>query len=170
MLFRSAAILVAERATADYFEAAVKHGGKTRDARAVANWINGDIAAYANSIGREIAETHVTPAQIAGIVDLIGEGVISGKIAKDVLAIIIDEEKSGDPRAIVETRGMKQVTDAGAIEAAVEKIIAANPDKAEQARGKPAMLGWFVGQVMKETGGKANPQAVNALMKTKLGV
>ena len=75
-----------------------------------------------------------------------------------------------DPRAIVEARGMKQVTDAGAIEAAVDKIIAANPDKAAEARGKPAMLGWFVGQVMKETGGKANPQAVNALMRSKLGV
>ena len=117
----------------------------------------------------EIAATHITPAQIAGIVDLIQEGVISGKIAKDVLAIIIAEEKSGDPRAIVEARGMKQVTDAGAIEAAVDKIIAANPDKAAEARGKPAMLGWFVGQVMKETGGKANPAAVNEILKKKLG-
>ena len=162
--------LVAERATADYFEAALKHGGQPRDARIVANWINGDIAAYANSVGLDISQTHVSPAQVAGIVDLIGDKTISGKIAKELLAIIIADDKHGDPRAIVEARGMKQVTDTGAIEAAVDAIVAANPDKVEQAREKPAMLGWFVGQVMKQTGGKANPQTVNELLKSKLGV
>ncbi len=94
--------------------------------------------------------------------------MISGKIAKDVFEIMLAE--GGDPRAIVETRGLKQVTDTGAIEALVDQVIADNPDKAEQARAKPAMLGWFVGQVMKASGGKANPQAVNALLKAKLGI
>ena len=165
-----AGVLVADRETADYYEAAVRHGGAKRDAKIVANWVTGDIAAYANSIGLSVAQTHITPAQIAGIVDLIGDGSISGKIAKDLLAIIISDDKTGDPRAIVEARGMKQVTDTGAIEAAVVAIIEANPDKVAQARAKPTMLGWFVGQVMKQTGGKANPQAVNDLLKSKLGI
>jgi len=93
-----------------------------------------------------------------------------GKIAKDLLAILVADEKDGDPRAIVEARGMKQVTDTGAIAAAVDAIISANPDKVAQAQEKPSMLGWFVGQVMKQTGGKANPQAVNELLKKKLGI
>jgi len=94
--------------------------------------------------------------------------VISGKIAKDLFEIVWAE--GGDPRAIVDSRGMKQVTDTGAIEAAVDQIIAANPDKVEQAKAKPSLLGWFVGQVMKSTGGKANPQAVNELLRAKLGI
>ena len=165
-----AGVLVADKESADYYEAAVKQGGVSRDAKAVANWVTGDLAAYANSIGVGASQTHITPAQIAGVVDLIADGTISGKIAKDLLAIIIAEDKSGDPRAIVETRGMKQVTDSGAIEAAVNAIIEANPDKVAQAIAKPTMLGWFVGQVMKQTGGKANPQAVNDLLKSKLGI
>ena len=100
--------------------------------------------------------------------DLIGEGTISGKIAKDVFEIVWTE--GGSPREIVEARGLKQVTDTGAIEKAVMEIIAANPDKVEQVRAKPTMLGWFVGQVMKGTGGKANPQAVSDLLKAKLGI
>jgi len=163
-------VLVAEKETAAYYEAAVAHGGTTRDAKAVANWVMGDVSAFANASGLSVHETHITPAQIAGLVDLIADGTISGKIAKDVLAIIIGEEKDGDPRAIVEARGMKQVTDTGAIEAAVDAIIAANPDKVAQVQAKPTMLGWFVGQVMKQTGGKANPQAVNDLLKGKLGI
>ena len=165
-----ASVLVAERETADFFEASVAAQVATRDAKAIANWITGDLAAYANSIGVGIARTHVTPVQIAGLVDLIVEGVISGKIAKDVLARIVSDEKDGDPRAIVERLGWQQVTDSGALEAAVAAIIAANPEKAEQARSKPGMLGWFVGQVMKSTGGKANPQAVSTLLKTRLGI
>ncbi|WP_026606083.1 Asp-tRNA(Asn)/Glu-tRNA(Gln) amidotransferase subunit GatB [Methylocapsa acidiphila] len=165
-----AGVLVADKETADYFEAAVQHGDARRDAKLVANWITGDVAAFANSIGLSVAQTHIKPAQVAGIVDLISDGTISGKIAKDLLAIIVGEEKDGDPRAIVEARGMKQVTDAGAIAGAVDAIIAANPDKVAQAQAKPSMLGWFVGQVMKETGGKANPQAVNELLKAKLGI
>jgi len=189
-----AGVLVADKETADYFESAVKFGGVesvtgeqkgrfirvaagqatataiARDPKLVANWISGDVAAFANSAGLPIAQTHIKPAQIAAIVDLISDQTISGKIAKDVLAIIIAEEKDGDPRAIVEARGMKQVTDAGAIETAVDAIIKANPEKVAQAQAKPSMLGWFVGQVMKETGGKANPQGVNELLKTKLGI
>jgi aspartyl-tRNA(Asn)/glutamyl-tRNA(Gln) amidotransferase subunit B len=163
-------VLVAERETADYFEAAAAYGGVKRDAKAVANWIMGDLAAFANSQSFSVAETHVKPAQIADLVDLIEAKVISGKIAKDVLAIVIAEEKDAMPSAIVEKRSLKQVTDTGAIEAAVDAIIAANPDKVAQAKAKPTMLGWFVGQVMKSTGGKANPQAVNDMLKRKLDV
>jgi aspartyl-tRNA(Asn)/glutamyl-tRNA(Gln) amidotransferase subunit B len=110
----------------------------------------------------------VSPVQLAGIIDLIGEGTISGKIAKDLFEIVWQE--GGDPRALVETRGMKQVTDLGAIEKVVDEIIAANPDKVEQAKAKPAAVQWFVGQVMKSSGGKADPKAVNALLKSKLGI
>ncbi len=165
-----AGVLVADRETADFFEACVGYGGASRDAKAVANWVNGDVAASANAEGVAVHATHLQPAQIAGLVDLIADGTISGKIAKDVLAILVSDEKDGDPRAVVETRGLKQVTDAGAIEQAVDAILAANVAKAEQARAKPGMLGWFVGQVMKETGGKANPQSVNALLREKLGI
>ena len=165
-----AGVLVADKETADYYEAAVKHGGKSHDAKMVANWITGDVAAYANTLGVSVAQTHLQPRQIAGLVDLITDGTISGKLAKDVLTILINEEKDGDPAAIVDARGMKQVTDFGAIEAAVDAIIKANPDKVTQAQAKPSMLGWFVGQVMKQTGGKANPQAVNEILKSKLGI
>jgi aspartyl-tRNA(Asn)/glutamyl-tRNA(Gln) amidotransferase subunit B len=163
-----AGVLVADRETADYFERAVNFEGLSRDAKAVANWISGDVAAFANSVGLPISQTHIEPGQIAGVVDLIADGTISGKLAKDLLLILINEEKDGDPRAIVEARGMKQVTDTGAIEAAVDQIIANHPDKVAQAKAKPSMLGWFVGQVMKQTGGKANPQSVNELLKIKL--
>ncbi|MCI0735565.1 MAG: Asp-tRNA(Asn)/Glu-tRNA(Gln) amidotransferase subunit GatB [Beijerinckiaceae bacterium] len=165
-----AGVLSADKDTADYFEAAATHGGATRDAKLVANWIIGDVAAFANSQGLPVPRTHIRPSQIAAIVDLIAEGTISGKLAKDVLAIIIAEDREGDPRAIVAARGMTQVTDHALIAASVEAIIAANPDKAAQARAKPSMLGWFVGQVMKETGGKANPRTVNELLKAKLGL
>ncbi|ACB95501.1 Asp-tRNA(Asn)/Glu-tRNA(Gln) amidotransferase subunit GatB [Beijerinckia indica] len=165
-----AGVLVADKETADYYETTVNYNGVKRDPKLVANWVTGDVAAYANSVGLPVSQTHLTPAQIATLVDLISEEVISGKIAKDVLAILINEDKAGDPRTIVEARGLKQVTDTGAIEAAVDAIIAANPDKVAQAQAKPTMLGWFVGQVMKQTGGKANPQAVNEILKAKLGI
>ncbi len=113
-----AGVLVADKETADYFEATVAYGGKKRDAKAVANWVMGDVAAYANSIGLAVPQTHLKPAQIAGLVDLIADGTISGKIAKDLLVLLISEEKDGDPAALVASRGMKQVTDLGAIEAA----------------------------------------------------
>jgi len=157
-------VLVAERDTADFFEAVARG----RDAKLAANWVINEFAGRLNKEGREIASSPVSAAQLAAILDLIGENVISGKIAKDLFEIVWTE--GGDPRGIVEARGMKQVTDLGAIEKAVDEIVAANPDKVEQAKEKPALIGWFVGQVMKTTGGKANPQAVNDLLKRKLGL
>ncbi len=130
----------------------------------------GDISAYANSIGLSMYETHITPAQISGIVDLVADGTISGKIAKDLLQIIITDDKTGDPAKIVEARGMKQVTDLGAIEKVVDEIIAANPDQVAKVLAKPTLIGWFVGQAMKASGGKANPQALNDILKKKLGL
>jgi aspartyl-tRNA(Asn)/glutamyl-tRNA(Gln) amidotransferase subunit B len=121
-----------------------------------------------NKAGKDIEDAPVSPEQLGSVLDLIKEGTISGKIAKDLFEIVWSE--GGDPKEIVEKRGMKQVTDTGAIEKAVDEVIAANPDKVEQAKAKPTMAGWFVGQVMKATGGKANPQAVNDLVKAKLGI
>ena len=161
-------MLVAEKETADFFEQAARGQGARRDAKTVANWIMGDVAAFANASGLAVSQTHLRPSQIGAIVDMISEGVISGKIAKDVLSILINEEKDGDPRAIVEARGLRQVTDTGAIESAVDAIVAAHPNKVAQAKAKPGMLGWFVGQVMKQTGGRANPAAVNDMLKRKL--
>jgi aspartyl-tRNA(Asn)/glutamyl-tRNA(Gln) amidotransferase subunit B len=159
-----AAVLVAEKETADYFEA-VASG---RDAKLAANWVINELAGRLNKEGKSIEESPVSTGQLGTILDLIRDGTISGKIAKDVFEIVWDE--GGEPAAIVEARGLKQVTDTGAIEKVVDEIIAANPDKAAQAVAKPTMIGWFVGQVMKSSGGKANPQAVNALLKKKLGI
>ncbi|MCK2054568.1 Asp-tRNA(Asn)/Glu-tRNA(Gln) amidotransferase subunit GatB [Methylobacterium sp. 37f] len=159
-----AGVLIAERASADYFEAVAKG----RDGKAAANWVINELFGRLNKEGHSIETSPVSADQLGAIVDLIGEGVISGKIAKDLFEIVWSE--GGDPREVVESRGMKQVTDTGAIEAAVDEIIAKNPDKVSQAREKPTLLGWFVGQTMKATGGKANPAAVNALLKAKLGI
>ena len=159
-----ASVLVSEKAIADYFEK-VAAG---RDAKAAANWVINDLLGALNRAGKDIEETPVLPDQLGAIIDLIREGTISGKIAKDLFEIVWNE--GGDPKKLVEERGLKQVTDTGAIEKAVDEIIAANPDKVEQAKSKPTLAGWFVGQVMKATGGKANPQAVNALVKAKLGI
>ncbi len=159
-----ATVLVAERATAEFFEMAAKG----RDAKAAANWVSNELAGRLNKEGKDISASPMSAMQLGAILDLIGEGTISGKIAKDLFEIVWSE--GGDPRAIVETRGMKQVTDLGAIEKTVDEIIAANPDKAAQAKAKPMLIGWFVGQVMKSSGGKANPQAVNELLKRKLGI
>jgi aspartyl-tRNA(Asn)/glutamyl-tRNA(Gln) amidotransferase subunit B len=164
-----AGVLVSDKETADFFETAIGEKGK-RDPKLVANWIIGDLAAYANSTGRSIAQSGISPGQIATIVDLISDGTISGKIGKDLLAMLVDADNNADPRALVEARGMKQVSDSSVIEKAVDGIIASNPDKVRQAQAKPSLLGWFVGQVMKQTGGKANPQVVNALLKRKLGI
>jgi len=165
-----ASILVAERETADFFEDAANHGGRQREAKAVANWLMGDISAQANAQGVAVKDAGLSAASLASLVDLIGEGVISGKIAKDLLAKLFADDRGADPRALVETYGLRQVTDTGAIDSAVDAVIAANPDKAEQAKTKPGMLGWFVGQVMKSTGGKANPQAVSDALKKRLGL
>ena len=159
-----AGVLVAERASADFFEA-VAEG---RDGKTAANWVINELFGRLNKEGRGIEESPVSAAQLGAVIDLIADGTISGKIAKDLFEIVWSE--GGDPRALVESRGMKQVTDTGAIEAAVDVIIAANPDKVAQAKAKPTLAGWFVGQVMKATGGKAAPAAVNALVKAKLGI
>jgi aspartyl-tRNA(Asn)/glutamyl-tRNA(Gln) amidotransferase subunit B len=157
-------VLVAERASADFFEAVAKG----RDGKSAANWVINELFGRLNREGRDIATSPVAADQLGEIVDLIADGTISGKIAKDVFEIVWTE--GGSPRGIVEARGLKQVTDTGAIDMAVAEIISANPEKAAQAREKPNLAGWFVGQVMKATGGKANPQAVNAAVKAALGI
>jgi len=159
-----AGVLVMERASADYFEAAAKG----RDAKLVANWVINELFGRLNKEGLDVQRSPVSADALGKIVDLISNGTISGKIAKDLFEIVWTE--GGDPGAIVEARGLRQVTDTGAIEAAIDAVIAANPDKVAQALAKPTMLGWFVGQVMKATGGKANPQSVNELLKAKLGL
>jgi aspartyl-tRNA(Asn)/glutamyl-tRNA(Gln) amidotransferase subunit B len=164
-----ASVLVAERESAEFFETVLaKLADKARDGKVAANWVINELFGRLNKESMAIGASPVSAAQLAAIVDLIGEGTISGKIAKDLFEIVWQE--GGDPRAIVETRGMKQVTDLSAIEKVVDEIIAANPDKVAQAKAKPQALGWFVGQVMKSSGGKANPQAVNDLLKSKLGI
>ena len=164
-----AGVLVAERESADFFETVLAGlADKSRDGKLAANWVINELFGRLNKEGRDITGSPVSAVQLAAIVDLIGEGTISGKIAKDLFEIVWQE--GGDPRALVEARGMKQVTDLGAIEKVVNDIIAANPDKVAQAKAKPQALGWFVGQVMKSTGGKANPQSVNDLLKSKLGI
>ncbi|KND20611.1 glutamyl-tRNA amidotransferase [Pannonibacter phragmitetus] len=157
-------VLVAEKVSADFFESVAKG----RDAKMAANWVINELFGRLNKEGLTIETSPVNAGQLGGIIDLIKEGTISGKIAKDLFEIIWTE--GGEPAAVVEARGMKQVTDLGAIEAVVDQIIAANPDKVAQAKEKPTLLGWFVGQVMKESRGKANPQAVNDLLKAKIGI
>jgi aspartyl-tRNA(Asn)/glutamyl-tRNA(Gln) amidotransferase subunit B len=164
-----AGVLVAERESAELFEAVVtRPDGTARDPKLAANWVLNELFGRLNKEGRAFADSPVSAAQLGTIVDLIGEGTISGKIAKDVFDIVWEE--GGDPRATVDARGLRQVTDVSAIAAIVADILARNPDKAAQARAKPAMLGWFVGQVLKASGGKANPQMVNDLLKAKLEI
>jgi aspartyl-tRNA(Asn)/glutamyl-tRNA(Gln) amidotransferase subunit B len=159
-----AGVLVAERETAAYFEAVAKG----RDAKAAANWVINELFGRLNKQGGDIASSPVSAAQLGAILDLIADGTISGKIAKDLFEIVWSE--GGDPRTIVERRGMKQVTDAGAIEKTVDEIIARNPDKVADAKSNPKAIGWFVGQVMKASAGKASPSAVNDILKKKLGL
>ena len=157
-------VLVAETESAAFFEAVAKG----RDGKVAANWVINELFGRLNKEGREIDGSPVSSAQLGAILDLIQNGTISGKIAKDLFEIVWTE--GGDPAEIVEKRGLKQVTDTGAIEAAIDDIIAKNPDKVAQVKAKPTMLGWFVGQIMKASGGKANPAAVNEILKQKLGV
>ncbi|QDL91365.1 Asp-tRNA(Asn)/Glu-tRNA(Gln) amidotransferase subunit GatB [Paroceanicella profunda] len=159
-----AGVLTADTVNAAFFEEVARG----RDGKQAANWVINELFGRLNKEGIAVSASPVSAAQLGGIIDLIAAGDISGKIAKDLFEIVWAE--GGDPKELVESRGMKQVTDTGAIEAAVVEVIAANPEKAEQAKAKPSMAGWFVGQVMKATGGKANPQAVNALVREKLGI
>ena len=159
-----ASVLVAERDLADYYEELARGV----DAKAAANWLNNEILGRLNRDGLSISQMPVSAAANNAIVAMIADKTISGKIAKDLLDIVWSE--GGDPRAIVEARGLRQVTDTGAIDAAIEAVIAANPDKVEEVKAKPKLAAWFVGQVMKQTGGKANPAAVNAALKLRLNL
>ena len=161
--------MVMDRANADFFEEVAQGAdGKGRDGKLCANWVINELFGRLNKEGHDVASSPVSAKQLGEIVDLISSDAISGKIAKDLFEIVWTE--GGDPAKIVEERGMKQVTDTGAIETVVDEIIANNPDQVEKVKDKPGLLGWFVGQVMKQTQGKANPQAVNQILKDKLGL
>jgi aspartyl-tRNA(Asn)/glutamyl-tRNA(Gln) amidotransferase subunit B len=159
-----AGVLIIESDRADYFEAAAKG----RDAKLVVNWVTNELLARLSADGHEIADSPLPSSDIAQLVELIENGTISSKIAKEVFEHMWAGE--GRPSEIVEKRGLVQINDTGAIEAAIDTLIAANPDKAAAVKEKPQAIGWFVGQVMKETGGKANPATVNELLKSKLGL
>ncbi len=159
-----AGVLTADLANAAFFEEAARG----RDGKQVANWVINELFGRLKKDDRDIAESPVSPAQLGAVVDLIASDAISGKIAKDLFEIVYAE--GGDPEQIVEDRGMKQVTDTDAIERAVDEIIADNPAQVDKARDNPKLAGWFVGQVMKATGGKANPKAVNQIVSAKLGL
>ncbi|MDJ0859301.1 MAG: Asp-tRNA(Asn)/Glu-tRNA(Gln) amidotransferase subunit GatB [Dinoroseobacter sp.] len=160
-----ASVLTAETDNAAYFEAVA---GDAADGKLAANWVINELFGRLKKEDHDITESPVSPAQLAGIIKLIKADAISGKIAKDLFEIVYTE--GGNPAEIVEARGMKQVTDTGAIETAVDEIIAANPAQVEKAKQNPKLAGWFVGQVMKATGGKANPKAVNQIVTAKLGL
>jgi aspartyl-tRNA(Asn)/glutamyl-tRNA(Gln) amidotransferase subunit B len=157
-----ASVLTADTTNASFFED-VANG---RDGKLAANWVINELFGRLKQDDADISASPISAAQLGGILDLISAETISGKIAKDLFEIVYTE--GGDPAEIVETRGMKQVTDTGAIEAALDEIIAANPAQVEKAKQNPKLAGWFVGQVMKATGGKANPKAVNQLVSKKL--
>src|SRR5204863_731052 len=157
-----AAVLVAEKETALYFER-VAAG---RDPKAAANWVMGDLFGALNRLGCGIEQSPVAAERLGALIDLIADGTISGRIAKDVFAEMV--ETGADPAPIIEAKGLRQVSDTGAIEAAVDAALAANPAQVAQYATNPKVLGFFVGQVMKATGGKANPALVNELLKRKL--
>ena len=159
-----ASVLVTERATADFFEAAAASG---RDAKMVANWITGDLFGHLNREGLEIEQSPVSAENLGKLTDLIADGTISGKIAKSVFQDMI--ATGGPPDAIVEEKGLKQISDTGAIEQIIAEIVDANPDQVEKIKENPKLIGWFVGQVMQRTKGQANPKMVNDLLRAKLG-
>ena len=157
-------VLTAEVENAAFFEEVAKG----RDGKQAANWVINELFGRLNKEGLTVETTPVSAAQLGGVLDLIGKGEISGKMAKDLFEILWTE--GGDPAEVAAKHGMKQVTDTGAIEAAVDEVIAANPAQVEKAKANPKLAGWFVGQVLKATGGKANPAAVNDLVAKKLGL
>ena len=163
-----AGVLVAERETAEYFEKTVDLGGKTaRDPKLAANWIISELFARLKKADKEIGQSPVSSGALGGLIDLIADNTISGRIAKDVFDEMFETGKNA--AEIVEKKGLKQITDTGELETVLDKIIADNPDKAAQYQDNPKVVGWFVGQVMKATGGKANPKMVNELIARKLG-
>ncbi len=157
-----AGVLVAEREVADWFEAAARG----RDAKKVANWIITELFGALNRAGLDIGRCPIRPQQLGRLLDLVEEGKLSGRLAKDVFAVMF--ETGRDPDAIVEERGLVQVTDAAALEPIVERVVAENPRQVETYRKNPKVIGWFVGQVMKATRGKANPQLVQELLRKHL--
>ncbi|MEM6413862.1 MAG: Asp-tRNA(Asn)/Glu-tRNA(Gln) amidotransferase subunit GatB [Pseudomonadota bacterium] len=159
-----ASVLSQDREKADFFET-VANG---RDGKLAANWVTTELFGALNKSGQDITDSPISATALGKLIDLLADGVISGRIAKDVFAVMFEE--GGDPEEIVEARGLRQVSDEGAIAKAVDDIIAANPKQVEQVKEKPKTLGWFVGQVMKATGGKANPSVVNKILKEKLGL
>ncbi|MEX6634346.1 Asp-tRNA(Asn)/Glu-tRNA(Gln) amidotransferase subunit GatB [Hyphococcus lacteus] len=161
-----AAVLAADKPSAAYFEE-VAHG---RDGKMASNWVTGELFGALNKENIDIIDSPISADHLGKLIDLISDKTISGKLAKDVFALMFSGEEKSDPAEIVEKRGLKQVTDTGAIEAVIDEIMAANPKQVEQVKEKPKTMGWFVGQVMQKTGGKANPQAVNELLRKKLGV
>jgi len=163
-----AGLLVADRETADFYEQVVDAGGAKRDPKIAANWMTGDFFRRLNADDLAIADAPVSAGQLGGMLDLIADGTISGKIAKDVFDAMWESGK--DAAAIVEEKGLKQISDTGEISVIVDQIIADNPEQSEQYRsGNTKVAGWFTGQVMKATQGKANPQMVNQLLQEKLG-
>ena len=161
-----AGVLVSEAENAAFFEEAATG----RDAKAVANMVIGSLFGGLNKANLSIAQSPITPAQIGSLVDLQTASTISGRIAKDVFELMFEDAayRGQDPAQIVEEKGLVQVSDSGALEKLVEEVIVANPDKVAQAKAKPKLAGWFVGQVMQASGGKANPQLVNKIIKEKL--
>ena len=153
-----------DKERADFFE----NVAAGRDAKLASNWVTGDFFGALNKASVSIKESPVSANQLGQLIDLISDETISGRIAKQVFEIMF--ESGADPAQIVEDRGLKQVTDMSAIESEIDRVIAAHPDKVKQVIEKPKMMAWFVGQVMKATGGKANPQAVNAILKAKLNL
>ncbi len=156
-------VLVSEKARADFFEAVAKG----RDPKLAANWVTGELFGYLNKAGKEIEESPVSAENLGGLIDLIADNTISGRIAKEVFEAMFETgEKAAD---IVEKKGLRQVTDTGAIEASIDSVLAANADKVTEFRsGKDKLFGFFVGQVMKATQGKANPALVNEILTRKL--
>ena len=155
-----AGVLVAERETAEYFETMIGAGA---DPKAAANWLINEYFGRLNKEGLTVSTGPLSAGANAAIVQMVAQDVISGKVAKDVLTIVCTE--GGDPREVVERRGLRQVSDVAALEKIVNEIVAKNPDKVADAKANPKAIDWFVGQVMKASGGKANPQTVNALLK-----
>jgi aspartyl-tRNA(Asn)/glutamyl-tRNA(Gln) amidotransferase subunit B len=156
---------VSEKEAAAYFEAMVAAGAEPK---AAANWLNNEYFGRLNKAGLTIATGPISASAASAIVQMVSAKTISGKIGKDLADIVWRE--GGDPRALVEARGLRQVSDEAAIEAAVDAVIGANPERCAEVKAKPKAASWFVGQVMKATGGKANPQTVNAILRRRLGL
>jgi aspartyl-tRNA(Asn)/glutamyl-tRNA(Gln) amidotransferase subunit B len=173
-----AGVLVAERETAAYFETVLgangackpqgePQGEPMRDPKLAANWVTSELFGQLNRADKTIADSPISAEALGGLIDLIADDTLSTRSAKDVFIEMFNTGRQASE--IVEEKGLKQITDTGEIETIVDTIIAANPGQAAQARDNPKAIGWFVGQVMKQTGGQANPKAVNELLRKKLG-